>query len=63
MYYEACIRNAPHTEVSGKCYKKYEANVNFGYTGSGGTSIPEDLQTLLKELKKLAAVGGKKSEG
>jgi len=62
MYYEACIRNAPHTDVSNQCYKKYEANVNFGYTGSGGTSIPEDLKTLLNELKGLATTSTDKTE-
>jgi cytochrome c553 len=54
MYYEACIRRSPNTSVSQACFQKYEANVNFGYTGSAGTSIPDDLQALLKELKKLS---------
>lgn len=59
MYYEACIRNTPHTDVASQCYKRYEANVNFGYTGSGGTSIPEDLKELLTELKGLATTTNK----
>lgn len=59
MYYEACIRRSPHSTVSEDCYKRYEANVNFGYTGSSGTAIPEDLKELLDELKKLAEPAAK----
>lgn len=54
MYYETCIRRTPHSATAEKCYRRYEANVYFGYTGSAGTSIPEDISSVMKELKDLA---------
>jgi hypothetical protein len=53
-YYEACIRNKPNTEISATCFNRFEKSVYFGYSGSGGVSIPGDIDTLLKELKGLA---------
>jgi hypothetical protein len=63
MYYETCIRRAPHTGISEKCFQRYEANVYFGYTGSGGTSIPEDIAAVMKELKDLSKPGQGKGKG
>lgn len=54
MYYEACIRTSPHTEIAKRCYRRIEENVFFGWTGSAGTSLPPDLVELLKSLLKLA---------
>lgn len=53
-YYEACIRKVPHSEWSKRCFKKFEESTLIGYSGSGGTSIPADVQGKLKELKDLA---------
>lgn len=53
-YYEACVRKAPHSAWSMKCYKNLESSVVMGYTGSSGTAIPADVQEKLKELKILA---------
>jgi hypothetical protein len=54
MYYETCIRRSPHSAVAEQCYQRYEAGVYFGYTGSSGTSIPEDIASVMNELKELA---------
>ncbi len=54
MYYETCIRRSPHSPTAEKCYQRYEANMYFGYSGSSGTSIPEDIASVMKELKTLA---------
>lgn len=54
-YYEACIRNTPHTDEAERCYKKYEDNVSFGFTGSSGVNIPDELKQKLGELKNLAS--------
>lgn len=54
MYFEACVRNSPHTSVARQCFERFEESVYFGYSGSGGTFIPADIQALLKELKALA---------
>ncbi len=53
-YYETCIRQAPHTTWSEKCFSKLEQSIYFGYTGSRGLSLPMDVQNKLDELKKLA---------
>lgn len=53
-YYETCIRKVPHTNWSAQCYRKLEESVLLGYTGSSGTSIPEDVSRRLVELQKLA---------
>ena len=54
MYYETCIRRSPHTATAEQCFQRYEAGVYFGYTGSAGTSIPDDTAALMKELKALS---------
>lgn len=54
LYFEACVREFPHTEVSKKCYKRYATKLYFGYSGSGGTFVPEDELEKLGELRKLA---------
>ena len=54
LYYESCVRKAPHSETAGQCFRHYEEAVYFGYSGSGGTFIPEDVSALLKELKDLS---------
>jgi hypothetical protein len=54
LYYEACIRNSPNTEIAQTCYTRYEQSIFFGYSGSSGLSLPYDVKKNLKELKKLA---------
>lgn len=54
LYFEACIREFPHTDTSKKCYRRYASKLYFGYTGSGGTFIPEDELKKLSELRKLS---------
>jgi len=54
LYFEACIRKAPHTGVSSQCYRQYEESIFMGYSGSGGVSIPSDVRTKLFTLEGLA---------
>lgn len=54
LYYEACIRKSPNTQIAESCYDKYEQSVFFGYSGSSGLSLPKEAKKHLKELKKLA---------
>jgi tetratricopeptide (TPR) repeat protein len=54
MYYEACVRQSPHTTVGERCFARFEESIYFGYSGSGGTFIPGDVQELLTELKELS---------
>jgi hypothetical protein len=54
MYLKACIHGYPKTKVAKDCYQALEQAVTEGYTGSAGTSIPEDEQVELSQLKRLA---------
>lgn len=57
IYYEACIRKLPHTKMAEECYRRYEEAIYFGYSGSGGTFIPDDVRATLAQLKRLARNG------
>lgn len=54
LYFESCIRESPHSDYAKKCYRRYSEKVYMGYTGSGGTFIPDDEQRRLEELRKLS---------
>lgn len=54
VYYEACIRQVPHTEMAELCYRRYEESMFSGYTGSLGTEIPGDIRKKSRELQRLA---------
>ena len=53
-YFQACIRRAPHTEMSERCFDRYENSIILGYTGSRGTVIPSAVRTHLNGLKELS---------
>lgn len=53
-YYESCIRRVPHSDWAKKCFKRYQESVYFGYTGSSGTRLPEDVYKKVTQLKSLA---------
>lgn len=52
-YYEACIRRDPKGKSASLCFEKYQQSIHVGYSGSGGTSIPQGVQNHLNELQKL----------
>jgi len=52
IYLKECITKHSKSKFAPKCYKEYEQNVIFGYSGSGGTSIPEEEKKELKRLKE-----------
>ncbi len=53
IYYEACVRKFPHSEVARRCYASYKDSISIGYSGSAGTFIPMNVQTNLRELETL----------
>jgi len=57
MYFEACVRNSPHTSLARQCYERFEESVYLAYSGSGGTFLPDDVRSLFMELKTLAQEG------
>lgn len=56
IYYEACIRKIPHSNLSESCYRRLEEAVFLGYTGSSGTHVPADIRAKLKDLKSLSQI-------
>ncbi len=52
LYFESCVREFPKTDIAKQCFNRYANKVYIGYTGSGGTFIPEDEAKKLEELKK-----------
>lgn len=54
VYYEACIKKVPYTPTSEVCYRHFEQSVYEGFTGSGGTFLPEDLKKKLLNLENLS---------
>lgn len=55
FYYESCVRKFPHSDLARGCYSRFTQAIYFGYTGSGGTNIPHDVQERLLELKSLSS--------
>jgi limonene-1,2-epoxide hydrolase len=55
-YFEACIRKLPKSKWANQCYESLEKNIYFGYTGSRGTFIPDEVEQKLKELKKMTTL-------
>jgi len=54
LYYQACITKTPHSIIAMDCYRRYEHSTIIGYTGSAGTSVPEDVKQQLLDLFSLS---------
>lgn len=51
MYLRQCMLEYSNEPVARQCYREYENYIEFFYSGSGGTYIPEDVRSELKSLK------------
>jgi hypothetical protein len=56
QYLEACIRSKPHSTLALTCYSNLEQSVYFGFTGSSGTRIPDEVKSKLLELWGLSFI-------
>jgi hypothetical protein len=54
FFLELCIRENPATKVAKDCYRLYANNTYLDFTGSGGSSVPEDVQQKIERLYKKA---------
>lgn len=63
LFLEQCIREYPKTKDAQKAFALFRDIVTLGYTGSGGTKLPDDVQLNLKELHDLAYGSAKPSSG
>ncbi len=53
FYLETAIRNAPNSVFAERAYRQLEEQILFEYSGSAGTYVPEEADTLLRELREL----------
>lgn len=53
LFLKQCIRKYPSDPVAKKCFEEYEESMNFEFSGSSGTHIPEDVKKELDELRML----------
>lgn len=51
-YYEACVRQVPHTTWGKKCFSNLENSVKTSYTGTANLGLPVDVKKKLDTLKK-----------
>ncbi len=51
LYLKECILQYPKNEIAKSCYREYEDNLVFGYSGSSGTDIPPSEKRELERLK------------
>ena len=54
FFLELCIRENPGQKVARQCYRLYANNTYLDFTGSGGSSIPDDVQRQMERLYKIA---------
>lgn len=53
LYLRNCIVRFPKSKVARQCYTELEERTILSFTGSRGTSVPDDVKSDLKRLKKL----------
>ena len=53
LYLKDCVKLYPKSSYAKKCFNEYAENIEFGYSGSGGTDIPVEEKQELERLKNL----------
>lgn len=51
LYLKDCVKLYPKSKYARKCFNEYADNIEFGYSGSGGTDIPVEEKQELERLK------------
>lgn len=51
LYLKDCVKLYSKSKYARKCYDEYAENIEFGYSGSGGTDIPAEEKRELERLK------------
>ena len=62
LYLKECMTQHPTDPFAKKCYKEYEDETIFGYTGSSGTHMPKEIQDELDHLKEVVGLKKKKTQ-
>lgn len=53
LFLKQCIIRYPKNPIARKCLAEYKDSVEFEFSGSSGTSIPQDIQLELESLEKI----------
>lgn len=53
LFLKQCMRKYPAHPIAHQCYEEYKESVEFEFTGSGGTDIPDEVMKELQEYKRL----------
>ena len=56
VYFESCIRQAPHLPIAALCYARYADSVELGYSGSAGLNLPAAVARKLAELREMSEI-------
>ncbi len=59
LYLRECILKYSDQPIAKKCYKEYEAETIWGYTGTLGTDLPKEVKSDLDYLKEIVESNGK----
>jgi hypothetical protein len=51
LYLKDCVKLYAKSKYAKKCFNEYAENIEFGYSGSGGTDIPVEEKQELERLK------------
>ncbi len=54
MYFEQCINEFPGTKDAQRAYRVYRDMITEEFTGSGGTSLPDEVKLHLESLRQKA---------
>lgn len=53
LFLKQCIKRYPTHPVARKCFEEYKESIEFDFSGSSGTHIPEDIKKELDNLEGL----------
>ena len=51
LYLKDCVKLYSKSKYAKKCFSEYAENIEFGYSGSGGTDIPAEEKQELERLR------------
>lgn len=60
VYLKNCIKKYPLSDYAPKCLKQYKQNLEFGFTGTSGTEIPEEEMAVYNNLANFLKAKRKK---
>jgi len=53
LFLKQCIKHYPKHKMAKECLKEYRESIEFDFSGSSGTDIPEEVEREFNGLKKL----------